>query len=124
MQIQKLGLEIRKIGSLSNLYKDVDMVLSNYEIKSGEVNTNVQVNAVAHALQKMLSVDKYCDVCCIKECASLCQICISDERMKLYRTQHCIYWREMAPEFRQMLVAMILDDFRYVLNPPSMPVAE
>lgn len=123
MQIQKLGLEIRKLGSLNNLYKDVDMILTNYGIKSGEINTNVQVNATAHSLQKMLSVEKYCDVCCIKECASLCQICISAERMKVYQTQHCVYWNEMMPDFRQMLVAMILDDFRCVLNPSDVSVS-
>lgn len=123
MQIQKLGLEIRKLGSLNNLYKDVDMVLTNYGIKTGEINTTVQVNATAHSLQKMLSVDKYCDVCCIKECASLCQVCISAERMKVYSTQHCVYWKEMMPDFRQMLVAMILDDFRRVLNPSDVSVA-
>lgn len=32
MQIQKLGLEIRKIGSLDSLYKEVDLVLSNNKI--------------------------------------------------------------------------------------------
>ena len=122
MQIQKLGLEIRKLGSLNNLYKDVDTVLSNYGIKSGEINTTVQVNATAHSLQKMLSVDKYLDVCCIKECASLCHVCISAERMKVYQTQHCVYWSQMTNDFRQMLVAMILDDFRCVLNPSDVSV--
>lgn len=117
MEIQKLGLEIRKIGSLNNLYKDIDRVLNNYSIKHGEVNANVQALAVAHSLQKMLSVDKYCDVCCIKECAKMCQICISCERMQIYQTQHCIYWKDMLPDFRQMLFAMILDDFRSILNP-------
>ncbi len=116
MQIQKLGLEIRKIGSLNNLYKDVDAVLSKYDIKSGEINATLQVNAVAHALQKMLSTDGYFSICCIRECASLCQIIISGERMKLYQTQHCIHWKDMMPDFRQMLVAMVLDDFRCVLN--------
>lgn len=124
MQIQKLGLEIRKIGSLNNLYKDIDTVLKNYAIKPGEINATVQANAVAHALQKMVSVDQYCDVCCIRECASLCQICISEERMTFYRTQHCIRWKEMLPEFRQILIAMILDDFRSVLNPSEVSVVE
>ena len=115
MQIQKLGLEIRKLGSLKNLYKDVDLVLSNYGINKGEINTNIQINAVAHALQKMFDVEKYFDVCTIKDCAKLCQICISEERMLLYNTQHCVYWNAMTNEFKQMMVAMILDDFRCVL---------
>ena len=124
MQIQKLGLEIRKIGSLNNLYKDVDVVLSNYSIKSGEINANVQINAVAHSLQKMLKTESYFSVCCIRDCASLCQIYISAERMKVYQTQHCVNWSEMTNDFRQMLIAMVLDDFRCVLNPSDVSVAE
>ncbi len=122
MKIQKSGLEIRKSGSLNNLYKDVDMVLNNYGIKTGEINVNVQVNATAHSLQKMLNTESHFSVCCIRECASLCQIVISNERMKLYQTQHCVYWKEMTSEFRQMLVAMVLDDFRCVLNPSSVSI--
>ena len=117
MKIEKLGLEIRKLGSLNNLYKDVDIVLSNYGIKSGEINANVQSNAVAHSLQNMLKPERYFSFCCIRDCAALCQIRISAERIKLYETQHCISWSEMTNEFRQMLVAIILDDFRSVLNP-------
>jgi hypothetical protein len=30
---------------------------------------------------------------------------------------HCIEWSEMLPDYRQMLVAMVLDDFRTVLCP-------
>lgn len=44
--------------------------------------------------------------------------------MKVYQTQHCIDWSEMTNEFRQMLVAMVLDDFRCVLNPSDVSVAE
>jgi len=123
MIIHKLGLEIRKLD-LNNLYKDVDAILSNYGIRSGEINTTVQINATVHSLQKMLSVDSYLDVCCIRDCASLCQICISSERMKVYHTQHCVYWNTMLPDFRQMLVAMILDDFRCVLNPTIVSVVK
>ena len=123
MQIQKLGLEIRKLGSLNNLYKDVDMVLSNYGIKAGEINANVQINAVAHSLQKMLKTERHFSVCCIRDCASLCQICISAERMKVYQAQHCVNWDEMTNEFRQMIVAMVLDDFRCVLNPSDVSVS-
>lgn len=117
MQIQKLGLEIRKIGSLDSLYKEVDLVLSNNKINSNEINANAQSAAVAHSLQKMISSERYFDICTVKNCAELCQICISDERMKFYRTQHCIYWNEMNTDFRQLIIAMILDDFRFVLNP-------
>jgi hypothetical protein len=124
MRIQKLGLEIRKIGNLDNLYRDVDLVLSKYQIKSGEINANVQVNAVAHSLQKMFKTENYFSVCCIRDCASLCQINISAERMRVYQTQHCVSWSEMTDDFRQMLVAMVLDDFRCVLNPSDVSVIE
>lgn len=117
MQIQKLGLEIRKLGSLQTLYKDVDMVLSNYKVPETGVNSTIQAATVAHSLQKMLQTDRHFSVCCISDCAKLCQICIDADRMKVYNAIHCISWNEMLPDYRQMIVAMILDDFRSVLNP-------
>lgn len=117
MQIHKIGLEIRRIGSLKNLYKDVNTVLEKHQIESGGINATVQVNTTAHALHKMLQTKNYCSVSTIKECADLCQIVIREERIKVYRAMHCVHWDEMEDDFRQMLVAMILDDFRDVLNP-------
>lgn len=35
---------------------------------------------------------------------------------------HCMHWNEMLPDFRKTIVAMILDDFRAILNPESEPV--
>jgi len=117
MQIQKLGLEIRKLGSLHNLYKDVDMVLSNYKVPANGINRTIQAAATAHSLQKMLKTESHFSVCCITDCAKLCQICIDSERMIVYNSIHCVHWNEMLPDFRQMIVAMVLDDFRGILNP-------
>jgi hypothetical protein len=117
MQIQKFGIEIRKLGNLSNLYKDVDMVLSNYKVPSGEVTKSAQAATVAHALQKMLKTDRYFDVCTIKDCVEVCKIYIPYERMSIYRAVHCVHWNEMLPDYRQLIIAMVLDDFRSVLNP-------
>lgn len=114
--LNKLGFEIRKIGSLDNLYQDVDRVLSNFRVDNGQINISVQVNAVAHSLQKMISSQNYFDVCTIRNCAELCGLVIPADRMKVYQTQHCIHWSEMTTDFRQLLVAMVLDDFRSVLT--------
>jgi hypothetical protein len=116
MRLQKLGFEIRKIGNLDNLYKDVDSVLSNHQINTGEINISVQVNAVAHSLQKMIAHNNYFDICTVRNCAELCGLIIPADRMKVYQTQHCIHWSEMTTDFRQILVAMILDDFRSVFS--------
>lgn len=117
MELQKFGIEIRKAGTVSGLYKDVDRVLGNYGLKSGDVNCDVQKQTTAHALQKMLGTKSYLCVSTIDQCADLCQIVISAERRKVYRAVHCVYWSEMLPEYRTMVVAMILDDFRSILNP-------
>lgn len=117
MMLQKFGIEIRKIGNSKNLYSEIDMVLKRSGIESGEVNTEVQTQALAHSLQKMLTVDSWFSICTIKDCAEMCGICISKERLDIYRTCHCIHWSAMLPEFRQTLVAMVLDDFRSILNP-------
>lgn len=111
------GLEIRKIGNVTNLYRDVDTLLKNNSIKSGEVPTDVKRSTVAHALHKMFKPEGYCDICEIKSCASLCGLFISSERMEVYSTMHCVKWADMLPDYRQQVMAMILDDFRLVLNP-------
>ena len=104
-------------GNVKNLYNDVDMVLRNNSVQPGAINANVQVATVAHALQKMLKTQRYFDVCTIDKCAELCQVCIPKERMLVYRTVHCVDWNEMLPDYRQLVVAMVLDDFRMVLCP-------
>lgn len=116
MIIKKFGIEIRKAGSVENLYRDVDMILSDAGINSGEVNKTIQRAAVSHSLQKMLQPDRCFDICTIRNCAQLCGLCISEDRMRIYGTQHCVYWSEMLPEFRIQLMAMILDDFRSILQ--------
>lgn len=117
MQLQKLGLEIRKIGNLNNLYNDVDLVLSNYKVPEQSVNRPIQAATVAHSLQKMLKTESHFSVCTIEKCAAICQICIAKERMQVYNAIHCVNWNEMLPDYRQLIVAMVLDDFRSVLNP-------
>lgn len=109
--MQVFGLEIRKANSIQLLYENVDKVLAENNIN------DIKRMAIAHSLQKMLDSQKYFDVCTIKHCVDVLQVPIDAERIKIYQTQHCIYWSEMLPEFRQMLIAMVLDDFREVLAP-------
>lgn len=116
MELKTFGIEIRKTNNVQNLYSDVDIVLRKLGIGTGEINSKIQCQAVAHSLQKMLKVDSYFSICTIQNCRDLCQIHIPVERMRLYQTVHCVNWNEMLPDFRQNLVAMILDDFRMVLT--------
>ena len=113
--MKRFGIEIRKANTIGNIYKDVDRVLANIPI--GSVNKEIQIQAVAHALQKMIKVQNYFDVCTIDSCIKIGQIHISSERRDIYHSQHCINWNEMTDEFRTTLIAMVLDDFRNILNP-------
>lgn len=117
MKIERLGIELRKIGSINSLYQEVDLVLQKYNILNNSISIDVQVQAVAHSLQKMLKTENHFSICTVRDCAKLSQLCIPYERMNIYEAIHCVSWNEMLPEFRQMIVAMILDDFRAVLNP-------
>jgi hypothetical protein len=111
------GIEIRKVGNVTNLYRDVDILLRNNGIKRSEVPADVRRSTVAHALHKMLKPEKHCDICTIRECAELCGVFIASERINVYRAMHCVNWSDMLPDYRQQVMAMILDDFRDVLNP-------
>lgn len=117
MQLQKFGIEIRQIGNSKHLYQEIDMVLKKSGLNSGEVNTEVQTQALAHSLNKMLKADTFFDVCTIDKCSKMCGVCIPGDRYDLYRSIHCVHWRDMLPDFRQTVVAMVLDDFRSILNP-------
>ncbi len=114
--MQKFGIEIRKANT-TNIYKDVDHVLNNHGIKSHGVTDMAKIQTVAHSLNKMIKSQSYFDVCTINNCAKMCQICISEERNNVYSSIHCMHWNEMLPEYREMIVAMVLDDFRTVLHP-------
>ncbi len=116
MQLQKLGIEVRKIGDLKNLFTDVDVVLSKYSIPLKGVSVGVQIHTVAHALHKMFRAEKHFSICVVENCAKTCQVVISKERLDIYSSIHCVDWSEMTPEYRQMICAMVLDDFREVLT--------
>ena len=109
--MQILGLELRKSNQVQDLYKQVDATLEKHNILHGEVSTSVQTQTIAHALHDMMKADKWLNICKIKECAEIAQVAISHERMSIYQAAHCINWNKMTPEYRQQLIAMILDDF-------------
>lgn len=110
------GLELRKADSVQGLYEGVDATLKKHEMLSGGVSGKVQVNTVAHALQKMFKADSHFSVCTVQRCAKVCQVLISSERMDIYDAAHCISWNEMTEDYRAMITAMVLDDFREVLT--------
>lgn len=87
-----------------------DTVLEGFDVNA------MKQGAVAHSLQNMFRADEYFSICTINDLIEVSQIVIPKERYDIYRSQHCIYWRDMTPEFRQTLIAMILNDFRSILN--------
>jgi hypothetical protein len=109
-----LGIEITRKGSTVDLYKHVDRVLSGQT--KGEVSISVKRSTVAHSLQKMMKPNSHFSVCTIRDCESITGTPISGERMKIYQAIHCVNWNDMDPDFRQQIVAMVLDDFRELLN--------
>lgn len=121
------GLELRRKNNIQNIYSDVTAVLAKAGVDGNQVSLEVQSQSVAHSIQKMLA-GNYFDICTIKDCAKLVKLIIPQERLNVYSTQHCVNWSEMLPDYRQVLIAMILDDFREVLNPSkeinAMPVTK
>ncbi len=114
--MQKFGIELRRVGNTNSLYKDVDNVLGKCDILPGQVSDIAKMQTVAHSLQKMLKSENHFSVCTVNKCCEVCNICISKERMDVYNSIHCMHWNEMLPEYRMMITAMILDDFRTVLT--------
>lgn len=105
------NIQIRKVGNFSSLYKEIDGLLAKNKIISGEVGRSIQQQAVAHSLQNMFK-EKYFNVVTVQDCASLANIKISSQRKDVYRSQHCINWGDMTTDFKEVLIAMVMDDFR------------
>lgn len=112
-----LGLELRKSSDIESLYKDVDSVLSKHGMVSGEVSIKVATQTVAHSLQKMLKQNNWFDVCVIKNCADAAAIQIPSTRQAIYQAAHCISWGDMTADYKEILVAMVMDDFRSLFQP-------
>jgi hypothetical protein len=118
--MKAFGLEIRKSNTIVGLYQDVDRVLATAGLVKGEtVSKQMQRDTVAHALQKMMQADGYFSVCTVERCRDVCQIVIPIERYRIYSAVHCVNWNQMEPNYRTTIIAMLLDDFREILNPIS-----
>lgn len=114
--MQLFNFEIRKLDG-QNLLKEVDEVLAKNGMKSGEVTIDIANQAAAHSLQKMLKQKDWFDVSTLERCASVICKTINSNRMAIYNSQHCIHWSQMTDNFREVLIAMILDDFREIFLP-------
>lgn len=109
--LSRFGIEIRKIGDKKSFFKDVDSILEASGMESKKVTGDIQVQATAHALQKMIDGNHF-SVCTIDNCRKMCGIVILKERQDIYDAIHCLNWNEMLPDFRQQVIAMVMDDFR------------
>ena len=117
------GLELRRRDNLNNLYEDADRVLEKVGVHGSKISEDIQRLALATSIQKMIQ-GNYFDICTVRKCCELSGIQIPIERFRVYDTQHCVNWSEMLPEFKQTIVAMLLDDFRHILNPQSVEVVK
>lgn len=111
-----LGLEVRKHGSIFNLYKDVETILTSNGISKTSISNELEIATVAICLQKMIKQDSFFNICTIDNCCKVTGIIIPQERYKIYRAIHCVDWNTMTPQYRQLIIAMILDDFKTILN--------
>lgn len=110
--LQKLGLEIRKIGSIEDMYREVDLVIS-------KLPNNFLSQTIAHGLQEMFQPSKHLSVCFIKQAAEATGIIIPRDHIQTYEMLHCISWSAMEANYRAQVMALILDDFRPILKPET-----
>jgi len=108
MIFDKLGLQVRKVGSLADLYQEVDRALSNAK--------NMKEQALVLGLKKLFNPTKHFDICFIKNSAEAFNIHIPSDRLYIYSSLHCMDWSDMDEGFRANIMAMVMDDFRSVLQ--------
>lgn len=118
--MKALGLEIRKRDTVQGVFEDVQRVLERYGIPEEGISRAVQVKTTAHALNRMLQPGRWMDVTTIDRAAEVCGFAIPAERRRVYGAIHCVHWNEMESEYRTMIIAMVLDDFKLILQDPEL----
>lgn len=113
----KIGLEIRKSMAIDKLFTEVDLVLKDNDILPDCISKSVESQTVAHVLHRMINEGEYFSHQTVQRCATMSHITISSERNAVYKSIDCMAWGAMTNEYRQLIVAMVLDDFRSILNP-------
>ena len=108
-------LNFTKDEEVKFLYDHVDDLLVKFMISKNNVTPQIKIDGVLNALRNLCKRGFF-DIGVVKDCAELLKINIPETRLLLYRTQHCIHWKDMEPQFKDALIAMILDDFRDALN--------
>ena|ERR1700749_2454565 len=114
---KKFAVEIRKTEAVEDLFKQVDLVLKNHNILPESTSESAENLTVAHVLHRMIHDGDHFFIQTIQRCATICHITISADRILIYKSIDCMQWGAMTPEYRKVIVAMVLDDFREVLNP-------
>lgn len=94
---------------METLQNEINKILFN--VKDGCVNYYAVVINLNNLFNK-----KYFDNIIIMNIADLCNINIEPTRQKLYVAMHCTNWATMTAQFRNILIAMVLDDFKSVLS--------
>jgi hypothetical protein len=107
-----MGLQIHKKDNFKALYEGVDLVLKKSDTVSGGVGKGFVQQSVAHALQSMFKNSSSFNICAVREASEASNIPISSQRMNLYRLAHCMKWGDMTADYKETLIAMIMDDFR------------
>jgi hypothetical protein len=60
--MKAFGIEVRRADNVTSLYRDVDLVLSKHGLQDGGISAELQRQAIAHALQKMMKADSWFNV--------------------------------------------------------------
>lgn len=113
----KFAMDIRNPNAIVDLYEKVDKALAAFGVSSGGISDEAQAQTVAHSLHRLINENEYFADEVVYKCAKMANIVISQERENIYKSVRYIYWNQMDPKYRQLLVGMILDDFRSILLP-------
>jgi hypothetical protein len=119
-----LNFELRKIGTLSNLYDEVDKTLKRAGADKGNIPFKMIQTGVAYCLNRMFKNESTFHMYDLNKCFEAANVKISTEKEKLYRSFSGTNWGDMEQEVKNTLIAMILDDLRDILNPQEIEEIE
>lgn len=101
-------------ADVSKLLAHADAVLDKYGDRH-TVPEKIRGQATLSSMKDFLSMDGYrssFSSCKIRELAKLNDVNISSEHWDLFSTLHCVDWKDIHPDTREYVTALLFDYFR------------
>lgn len=97
-------------ANVSQFLAQANEVLKKYG-NNGYVPEKIKGQATLSSMKRFMEGD-YLDVCAVRHMAKLNEVSVSTEHMDLFQSLHCVNWRDIHPDTREYVAALLVNYFK------------